>query len=285
MVEGGPGLNHALISRQLVDEIFLTVAPELLGGSAVRPLPCSGSRSRLATVRPSIWLSIHLSGDELFLRDSITRNSDLGALEPAPALDRQRSLSVRPRLYFWQVSGTRAPRSRRYTPWERSNLSKTATGWCVRQRASGCRPWLRVKNALGEPDNARRPPGVRDGCCPLHQRLGAVPAGLAAVGDSGCILPVRAWPSRQHGDERCPACSAGRARGERAGGAVELRSVRPGAFGADTRGRHPGDRFGRRRLFVIGAAIFGAASLWSPLSPIPDNSSWPGRCRVWEGRS
>jgi 5-amino-6-(5-phosphoribosylamino)uracil reductase len=32
LVEGGPALNHALIEDGLVDELFLTLAPKLLGG-------------------------------------------------------------------------------------------------------------------------------------------------------------------------------------------------------------------------------------------------------------
>jgi 2,5-diamino-6-(ribosylamino)-4(3H)-pyrimidinone 5'-phosphate reductase len=74
VVEGGPGLNHALISRQLVDEIFLTVAPELLGGSADETLTLLRGPTLPARDRPTLDLvSIHLSGDELFLRYSITR--------------------------------------------------------------------------------------------------------------------------------------------------------------------------------------------------------------------
>jgi 2,5-diamino-6-(ribosylamino)-4(3H)-pyrimidinone 5'-phosphate reductase len=74
VVEGGPGLNHALISRQLVDEIFLTVAPELLGGSAEDTLTLLRGPALPACDRPTLDLvSIHLSGDELFLRYSITR--------------------------------------------------------------------------------------------------------------------------------------------------------------------------------------------------------------------
>jgi 2,5-diamino-6-(ribosylamino)-4(3H)-pyrimidinone 5'-phosphate reductase len=74
VVEGGPGLNHALISRELVDELFLTVAPELLGGSADQTLTLLRGPTLPARDRPNLeLLSIHLSGDELFLRYSLAR--------------------------------------------------------------------------------------------------------------------------------------------------------------------------------------------------------------------
>jgi 2,5-diamino-6-(ribosylamino)-4(3H)-pyrimidinone 5'-phosphate reductase len=74
VVEGGPGLNHALISRNLVDELFLTVAPELLGGSAERDLTLLRGPALPARDRPTLDVaSIHLSGAEIFLRYSITR--------------------------------------------------------------------------------------------------------------------------------------------------------------------------------------------------------------------
>jgi 2,5-diamino-6-(ribosylamino)-4(3H)-pyrimidinone 5'-phosphate reductase len=69
LVEGGPTLNHALISRNLADELFLTLAPKLLGGSRNEALgilegqPISPQEPRLATL-----LSVHVAGDELFLR-------------------------------------------------------------------------------------------------------------------------------------------------------------------------------------------------------------------------
>jgi riboflavin-specific deaminase-like protein len=73
-VEGGPGLNHALISHNLVDELFLTVAPELLGGSAERALTLLRGPALPARDRPTLDLgSIHLADGELFLRYSITR--------------------------------------------------------------------------------------------------------------------------------------------------------------------------------------------------------------------
>jgi riboflavin-specific deaminase-like protein len=74
LVEGGPGLNHALISLNLVDELFLTVAPELIGGSADQTLTLLRGPTLPARDRPTLDLvSIHLSGDELFLRYSLAR--------------------------------------------------------------------------------------------------------------------------------------------------------------------------------------------------------------------
>jgi riboflavin-specific deaminase-like protein len=74
VVEGGPGLNHALVSRNLVDELFLTVAPELLGGLADETLTLLRGPALPDRDRPTLELvSIHLAGDELFLRYSITR--------------------------------------------------------------------------------------------------------------------------------------------------------------------------------------------------------------------
>jgi riboflavin-specific deaminase-like protein len=68
LVEGGPTLNHALISRGLADELFLTLAPKLLGSGI------SESRTILdgGPLPPEIsspdLLSVHLAGNELFLR-------------------------------------------------------------------------------------------------------------------------------------------------------------------------------------------------------------------------
>ena len=73
VVEGGPSLNHALISRNLVDELFLTVAPELLGGTAAQTLTLLRGPTLAARDRPTLELtSIHLAEDELFLRYSLT---------------------------------------------------------------------------------------------------------------------------------------------------------------------------------------------------------------------
>ena len=76
VVEGGPGLNHALISRHLVDELFLTVAPELLGGTAAESLTLLRGPEIPATDRLALEpVSIHLADGELFLRYSLTRTN------------------------------------------------------------------------------------------------------------------------------------------------------------------------------------------------------------------
>jgi 2,5-diamino-6-(ribosylamino)-4(3H)-pyrimidinone 5'-phosphate reductase len=65
LVEGGPTLNHSLISEQLADELFLTLAPKLLGGEGLTIL--SGDPLPEGTWCPDL-LSLHVAGGELFLR-------------------------------------------------------------------------------------------------------------------------------------------------------------------------------------------------------------------------
>ena len=66
LVEGGPTLNHSLLSRDLADELFLTLAPKLLGGAM------HGGRTIVEgaalSARDMNLLSVYLAGDELFLR-------------------------------------------------------------------------------------------------------------------------------------------------------------------------------------------------------------------------
>jgi 2,5-diamino-6-(ribosylamino)-4(3H)-pyrimidinone 5'-phosphate reductase len=74
VVEGGPGLNHALISRHLVDEFFLTLAPELLGGTAAEALASLEGPEIPVRDRPTLELvSIHMADGEVFLRYSLAR--------------------------------------------------------------------------------------------------------------------------------------------------------------------------------------------------------------------
>jgi riboflavin-specific deaminase-like protein len=66
LVEGGPTLNHALISHSLADELFVTLAPTLLGTDAVHtPTILDGPLDRPQSLR---LLSAYLAADELFLR-------------------------------------------------------------------------------------------------------------------------------------------------------------------------------------------------------------------------
>jgi riboflavin biosynthesis pyrimidine reductase len=68
LVEGGPTLNHALISRGLADELFLTLVPKLLGsGISESRTILDGGPLPPETPAPDL-LSVHLAVDELFLR-------------------------------------------------------------------------------------------------------------------------------------------------------------------------------------------------------------------------
>jgi riboflavin-specific deaminase-like protein len=69
LIEGGPSLNHAFISDRLADELFLTLAPKLLGGTADQS-PAILNGPILADAHTYL-LSAYLAEDELFLRYSL----------------------------------------------------------------------------------------------------------------------------------------------------------------------------------------------------------------------
>lgn len=74
LVEGGPKLNQNLISRGLVDELLLTLAPKLLGGSSYAPRTIlEGHLPKSVVLR---LISIHLASNEMFLRYSLSNPSD-----------------------------------------------------------------------------------------------------------------------------------------------------------------------------------------------------------------
>jgi 2,5-diamino-6-(ribosylamino)-4(3H)-pyrimidinone 5'-phosphate reductase len=65
LCEGGPTLNHGLLAAGLVDELFLTVAPKLVGG----PGPTIVGGAPFADPAPGLrLLTLHVDADELYLR-------------------------------------------------------------------------------------------------------------------------------------------------------------------------------------------------------------------------
>jgi 2,5-diamino-6-(ribosylamino)-4(3H)-pyrimidinone 5'-phosphate reductase len=66
LCEGGPTLNHALISANLTDELFVTLAPTLVGEAIPKaPTFLNGSLEEPRRLR---LISAHPARDELFLR-------------------------------------------------------------------------------------------------------------------------------------------------------------------------------------------------------------------------
>lgn len=71
IVEGGPSLTHALISGHLVDELYITLAPKLLGGSAPQaPSVLEGHQLERGVVKMNL-VAVHQADGELFLRYSL----------------------------------------------------------------------------------------------------------------------------------------------------------------------------------------------------------------------
>jgi 2,5-diamino-6-(ribosylamino)-4(3H)-pyrimidinone 5'-phosphate reductase len=74
LVEGGPSLNHSLVSNQLADELFVTLSPKLLGGPPSETLTMlNGPLLSAGTSLASTLLSVHLADSEVFLRYSLSR--------------------------------------------------------------------------------------------------------------------------------------------------------------------------------------------------------------------
>jgi 2,5-diamino-6-(ribosylamino)-4(3H)-pyrimidinone 5'-phosphate reductase len=65
LVEGGPSVNHSFLEARLVDEVFLTLAPKIVGGDP-RSL-VDGEPLPLDATSPSL-VSIYLFDSELYLR-------------------------------------------------------------------------------------------------------------------------------------------------------------------------------------------------------------------------
>ncbi len=72
LVEGGGELNWALFDLDLVDELFVTVAPSLLGGKTA-PTLLGGSGWPMRRQRRLRLLELDRDGDEIFCRYAVER--------------------------------------------------------------------------------------------------------------------------------------------------------------------------------------------------------------------
>lgn len=72
LLEGGGETNFAFLEAGLVDEIYLTLAPYLVGGNTV-PTPVGGVGFDLERIVPLRLLSLRVEGDEIFLHYRVAR--------------------------------------------------------------------------------------------------------------------------------------------------------------------------------------------------------------------
>lgn len=73
LCEGGSTLNAALFAADLVDEMFLTVAPNIRGGTDL-PTVVGGEKLPADTLPKLTLVSLYCAGDELFLRYAVQRD-------------------------------------------------------------------------------------------------------------------------------------------------------------------------------------------------------------------
>ena len=72
LVEGGGELNWALVAADLVDEIYVTIAPTLLGGSGA-PTLLGGEGLPMRRQTRLRLVEVEREGDELFCRYAVRR--------------------------------------------------------------------------------------------------------------------------------------------------------------------------------------------------------------------
>lgn len=72
LVEGGGETNWALVRADLVDELYLTIAPALLGGR-IAPTPVGGEGFAMADQKKLRLVDLTRVGDELFCRYRVVR--------------------------------------------------------------------------------------------------------------------------------------------------------------------------------------------------------------------
>lgn len=77
LVEGGPYLNHALVRMGLADELFLTLAPKILGGKRPEVATIIEGPPLLShqETKPEV-VTVHLSESELLLRYALRPRYD-----------------------------------------------------------------------------------------------------------------------------------------------------------------------------------------------------------------
>jgi 2,5-diamino-6-(ribosylamino)-4(3H)-pyrimidinone 5'-phosphate reductase len=76
LCEGGATLNDQLIRAGLADELFLTLAPKIKGGSHL-PTPVSGEGFPPNVALPATLLSLYRDGSELYLRYRLGREPEM----------------------------------------------------------------------------------------------------------------------------------------------------------------------------------------------------------------
>ena len=79
LTEGGPSLMGSMLAAGVVEQLFLTISPKLLGGGEGRP-PLSGETDLLEIALGGTLLGVRRAGDYLFLRYGVAGGA--GSISP-----------------------------------------------------------------------------------------------------------------------------------------------------------------------------------------------------------